>query len=594
MPRKKRKPASSSPPKRSPPEPSGSRERGSVGTEASAPARERRTPFEAFRENAEALVVAILLAVIIRHFSVEAFEIPTGSMAPTLYGMHVWSTCPNCSTEYNIGLSPNSTTGKIQEPFRRAFVLDHECETCGTSRHFRAAGGGTLRPGEPAQCQGCGARVVGERGEYRNAEYIAWSARCPTCHHRYVTLVERGDVCGGNKILVNKASYVIGSPRRWDVIVFEFDQWKNYIKRLVGLPGETIHIYDGDVYCNGSILRKTDHPFVQEEMWQLISDSDVRERGLNTQVAWSELFATGTGAWSHQRDRIRWSLNATEAREPAVLAYQRPFDNFISYNIRRVNWGSVQDLRHEPGGGFPRTFAYQVGDRKVSFRVTPIGDSGWIGAEIRDADFTFRLEIPVGEASSERPARIVRVTYPEEEAPAGPGKPASSAEAGEATDEASETTAAVALEPGVTVEVEFENVDDRVAARIDGEAVLSLDFVSCPDIRQPPAVPPGARGSHAHHLWLLGAGTRANFEAIRVYRDSYYLNRGGPGGQSSLPWGGEGITLGEGEYLPLGDNSSSSSDGRVWGFVPAKNLMGKALLVFWPALPLNFQCKFIR
>jgi hypothetical protein len=35
---------------------------------------------------------------------VEAFEIPTGSMADTLYGIHAWLKCPNCSVDYNVAL----------------------------------------------------------------------------------------------------------------------------------------------------------------------------------------------------------------------------------------------------------------------------------------------------------------------------------------------------------------------------------------------------------------------------------------------------------------------------------------------------------
>ena len=49
----------------------------------------KRSGFDSFRENIEAIAVASILALFVRHFAVEAFEIPTGSMAPTLFGMHV-------------------------------------------------------------------------------------------------------------------------------------------------------------------------------------------------------------------------------------------------------------------------------------------------------------------------------------------------------------------------------------------------------------------------------------------------------------------------------------------------------------------------
>ena len=40
--------------------------------------------------------------------------------------------------------------------------------------------------------------------------------------------------------------------------------------------------------------------------------------------------------------------------------------------------------------------------------------------------------------------------------------------------------------------------------------------------------------------------------------------------------------LGEGRYMALGDNSYNSSDSRMWGSVPEPNLVGPALMVYWP------------
>jgi len=63
----------------------------------------------------------------------------------------------------------------------------------------------------------------------------------------------------GEYILVNKLAYKIGEPARGDIIVFRFpaDEGQDLIKRVIGLPGETIHIGDGTVTVNGIALNET-------------------------------------------------------------------------------------------------------------------------------------------------------------------------------------------------------------------------------------------------------------------------------------------------------------------------------------------------
>jgi signal peptidase I len=60
----------------------------------------------------------------------------------------------------------------------------------------------------------------------------------------------------GEFVIVSKINYRIGDPERGDVVVFDFPRniTQEYIKRIVGLPGEQIRIEDGNVYVNGLLL----------------------------------------------------------------------------------------------------------------------------------------------------------------------------------------------------------------------------------------------------------------------------------------------------------------------------------------------------
>jgi signal peptidase I len=66
----------------------------------------------------------------------------------------------------------------------------------------------------------------------------------PTLHHN-------------DSLWVDKLSYELGDPKRFDVIIFDYDENTEYVKRIIGLPGESVRIdQDGSIYINGELLEE--------------------------------------------------------------------------------------------------------------------------------------------------------------------------------------------------------------------------------------------------------------------------------------------------------------------------------------------------
>lgn len=85
----------------------------------------------------------------------------------------------------------------------------------------------------------------------------------------------------GDNLIVDKLSYRFHDPERYDIIVFpiKFEENTFYIKRIIGLPGETVQVKDGYTYINGKKLTSDiygkevmDEPGIAEEPVKLGKD----------------------------------------------------------------------------------------------------------------------------------------------------------------------------------------------------------------------------------------------------------------------------------------------------------------------------------
>src|SRR5438270_11403418 len=85
----------------------------------------KRQPESNVKETVESILVAFILAFIFRAFVVEAFVIPTGSMAPTLMGAHMRFRCEDCGYEWEVNYSSDQSGDDIVIPARSPEVYDN-------------------------------------------------------------------------------------------------------------------------------------------------------------------------------------------------------------------------------------------------------------------------------------------------------------------------------------------------------------------------------------------------------------------------------------------------------------------------------------
>lgn len=90
-------------------------------------------------------------------------------------------------------------------------------------------------------------------------QFIIVNAKVPTGSMKD-TIME------GNRLIGFRLSYLFSKPERLDVVIFKFpdDETQNYVKRVIGLPGDIVEIKEGHVYVNGEML--DEKSYIREPM----------------------------------------------------------------------------------------------------------------------------------------------------------------------------------------------------------------------------------------------------------------------------------------------------------------------------------------
>lgn len=533
---------------------------------------------EGLREPVESIFVALILAIIFRAFASEAFIIPTGSMAPTLMGRHKDTRCSECGVHFTLGASDE---------------LDRELQ------------------------QFLVARVR--------------TAICPNCRHTMNVYSE--PVFKGDRILVNKFPYEFGEPDRWDVLVFRYpeDPQTNYIKRLVGLPGETVRIQRGDVYARRGeqgefqILRKRD-PSKQRILQQLVYDDAHPPRKL-LEKGWPERWQSLTRAESPEAVN-GWSPHAagwkTDADHRKYTLAPEPELQWLRYQHfipTAFDWEAVLEGRAPHSLPRPSLITDYCGYNTTS--GTPNSDPDdhqfWVGdltlnavvdiQQVQGADGRLVFELVEG-------VRRYRVRI---DVPSGKAVLSHTDDfAAEGDDqEIVLEEAATPITGAGTYRVTLANVDDRVCLWINDRLIpfgARAEYL-------PPA-DPSPQEADLVPVGIAASGLAVTVSQLLLQRDIYYRaesvsndSTGYSGHDSEVQISARDLNeqltypaewarlyrersraaefppLADDEYFVMGDNSPRSQDSRLWPnsrdavnrpAVKRSALLGKAFFVFWP------------
>lgn len=445
------------------------------------------------RPTVEFLLVLLVGILFVRAFAAEAYIVPTGSMAPTLLGMHRDYLCPNCTKRFSLGMDD---FGRVGRPV------------------------------------------------------------CPNCGHTELAEAPTSDSLG-DRLLVQKFLYDLRPPRRWEVAVFQnpSEPSQAYVKRVVGLPGESVLLWGGDVYIDGKIARKT----------------------------LDEATAMAVRVYEHNftpKDSARyprWVPRRGEIRTPSPSGWRPDGGRFLRDPVRdpsnKIDWieyrhwqadrgsyGPIRDYSSYNGADLPGE--HRTNDLIVSSRVSAGPGCTGVVVRINSGADRFTVTLPVGGDGSPEVRRNGRFL------PVGPlktGVPRFSADRSKFRS----LVAAV--------------VDRRLSVALDGQ--LAFEPFDFDDVGSgmPWAVSPVALG-------VIGDGS-AEVRDIRIDRDVYYTEA-----LAQTPRRPHGVevpfALGPGEFFVLGDNSPVSNDSRFWPGRPVVTqelFLGKPFLVHLPsqAVPLK-------
>lgn len=531
-----------------------------------------------WRQGAEALICLAIAVMLFRTFEVEGYMISTGSMAPNLLGFHKRAVCPSCGNLFAYGVPYELAPGS-------EFFAEDDADGAERAGVVRA---GSSRSGDAKQL-----------------------ASCPNCGLDAIDLaqVPRNQ---GDQLLVNKFAYEFRPPARWDVIVFRnpYRPSQAYVKRAVGLPGESVQIIDGDIYIDGHVSRKDLDK--QRAIRIPVFDNDlVPPANMAGEPRWISDPNSDVPSWTvHDHGFVLKAAGAAHSGDNAPMSW-------VAYRHRRNSGGShstsvtlpddtaepvipdaaISPVRYDSttkaltciGVLSERRFRElleangnqrvreSIGELRSRSQIAPVTDdygynhvdAGIVSTPVRDLMFEAILDFSGGngsfavEMTDGRQVFDCVIDLARNEVRLhidGEPTPVRSARLPEGP-------------VGRSVHVEMSSFDRQVMVAIDGAAIFEPWLLDEVPVRPSEAPRRAVR--------FGGRGIDVVVRSLRLYRDVHYTPGRARNGVKAA------CRLAEDEYFVLGDNSPVSADSRNWakGGVSAHLLLGQPFVVHLPSRP---------
>jgi signal peptidase I len=552
------------------------------------------SPKDSVREVFETIVVVAALVLLLKMFVAEAFVIPTGSMATTLRGAQKTARCPECGYEFPVNCSSEREAAPGMAP-------------------------------EP---------VIG--------------CTCPNCHYQIDFRQEQTSppCTSGDRLVVGKCLYDLHLNRveRQDVVVFKYPEnpqrhheAMNYIKRLIGKPGDTIAIHQGDLYVYPQALTYEGRPrpaslkdlwqpkymyrddpkalaLFQQGKFQMIRkppDKVLALRRLvydNDHPAQDLVEAHFPPRWapeSSAEDRTRRDAsNYLEARQQAAkdAAWVSDGPHGFRHPARQASlaWLRYRNLIVERS---PETrLSVRAADIKPELITDFMGYDIWrtlLGVHSSPpqnwvGDLLLECEVSIESAGGQQPQGelVFELSKGVDRFQARWELPFGDCTVTRLTASKRENlgTKPTGLRAGGRHFLRFANVDDRLTVWVDH----SLPFGDGVAYEAPQASGPSANDLQPAGIAARGVAVRVH--KLKLWRDTYYTLRPGSADASLAlaDWSDPAkwqvlrelpvatFYVQPDHYFCLGDNSPESADSRYWGLVPARLMLGRALVVYYP------------